>query len=269
MGHLQASRACGPPRLPRPGPANRDADALASGLYHGDSRRVGASIRHPSCQSSMKSGLGAGSFEAGDSECFRRAERAGGRTPCAAALPAAQARTDAVNEYGSPPVRCTVARRRPRGSAASATTSERMVSPPSGVARLRSNPAGLLIQRRADTRQALQGRREGRGVVHESGRGAEPAEVDAHVGKRRSGGVPSVLVLAPCRRSLGSAKCSDEPMEKACRLLPSTSNDATCAAVRSVTNARYGTSIRARAACLPPTRGCPRLSPSGYSPRTK
>jgi hypothetical protein len=47
------------------------------------------------------------------------------------------------------------------------------------------NPAGLLIQDPADTLEAPQGRGEGRGVVHEAAGGAEPAEVDTHVGEQR------------------------------------------------------------------------------------
>jgi hypothetical protein len=47
------------------------------------------------------------------------------------------------------------------------------------------NPAGQLIHDIADTLEALQGRGHRRGVVHEAGGGAEPAEVNAHVGERR------------------------------------------------------------------------------------
>jgi hypothetical protein len=61
----------------------------------------------------------------------------GGLTPSEAALIAAQARIDAVNEYGSPPTSVTVASSLPLASRATATTSERMGVVGAGAARLR------------------------------------------------------------------------------------------------------------------------------------
>ena len=111
----------------------------------------------------MKSGLGAGSFEAGESECFRRAERAGG-----------------PHALRGRPARCPSEDRRGERVRIPAGQVYRRQATAAGVGRdghdvgadgfpgawrgpAALNPVGPLIQRTADARQPLQRRGEGRG----------------------------------------------------------------------------------------------------------
>ncbi len=71
----------------------------------------------------------------------------------------------------------------------------------------------------------------GKAVLAEPGGPAGPAEVNIHIGEGRLRGHGS----AARGRSLGRAKSSEEPIEKASSGLPSIWKDVTCAAVRSLT----------------------------------
>ncbi len=70
-------------------------------------------------------------------------------------------------------------------------------------------------------------------------------------------------------RSLGSVKCSEDPIENAGFVLPSTSNDVTCAAVRSVTMWPLRKAYPASSSAPATEARVPALPARRMSPRTK
>ena len=213
----------------------------------------------------MKARVGAGAFEAAEPEGFNRTQRA--RRPHA--LRGRRARRPGEHRRGE----------RVRVPAGQVDHGQRSAA---GIARDRDHvrpdrfllagrrpaaldPARLLLQGPAHGWQAAQRRGERRSVVHEPGGGAEPAAVDAHLGerRRRRGAAP-----VP-GRSLGSAKCSDEPIENASRRLPLTSNEAACAAVRSLTTRPPRKAYPGSSSTPATDARVPALVPFWMFPRTK